>query len=38
MMKQYAIGPPKNKWFAKAARLLCINSKINVQKSYWRWK
>lgn len=27
-----------NPWFKKAAKLLSINSKINIQKSYWRLK
>jgi hypothetical protein len=31
------VNPPKrNPWFSKAAKLLSMNSKINVQKSYWR--
>lgn len=27
-----------NPWFAKAAKRLSVFSKINVQKSFWRFK
>jgi hypothetical protein len=30
--------PKRNLWFSKAAKLLSMHSKINVQKSYWRLK
>jgi hypothetical protein len=28
----------KNPWFEKAARILALNSFINIQKSLWRFK
>lgn len=28
----------ENKWFKKAAMILSLNTKINIQKSFWRMK
>lgn len=38
-LKEYSNRAMKsNPWFVKAAKRLCLNSKVNVQKSYWKLK
>ena len=37
MLKEHSTRKLKtNKWFQKAAKILALNSKTNVQKSYWK--
>jgi hypothetical protein len=37
-MKAYAEEERINPWFKKAATILSLNTKINIQKSFWRLK
>jgi hypothetical protein len=36
--RENAANQRKNPWFEKAARILALNSTINIQKSLWRFK
>lgn len=37
-MKKYAEEERVNPWFRKSATILALNTKINIQKSFWRLK
>ena len=37
-MKKYAEEERINPWFRKSATILALNTKINIQKSFWRLK
>ena len=37
-MKKYAEEERPNPWFRKSATILALNTKINIQKSFWRLK
>ena len=37
-LKKYAEEERVNPWFRKSATILALNTKINIQKSFWRLK
>ncbi len=38
LLKENAENKYVNPWFQKSALILTLNSRINIQKSFWRFK